>query len=170
LEELRLQGTWTDGWTDRVIPIYPPNFVCGGIIKIAIEIWQGYFSCDFILICCSQLEYSDFSIAIFIFICDTYFEYSDISNAIFILIYPSYLEYSYKSNKPFWRSCTYNVHGRTDGRTGWFLYTPQTKATNIIKKMCNIDHPLKNNNTAQITNNMSNIDHHPKKQLAHLVT
>jgi len=31
---LRLQGTWTDGQTDgrtdRVIPIYPPNFVCGG--------------------------------------------------------------------------------------------------------------------------------------------
>ena len=27
---MRLQGTWTDGRTDRVIPIYPPNFVCGG--------------------------------------------------------------------------------------------------------------------------------------------
>ena len=22
----------TDGWTDRVIPVYPPNFVAGGII------------------------------------------------------------------------------------------------------------------------------------------
>jgi hypothetical protein len=27
---MRLQGTWTDERTDRVIPIYPPNFVCGG--------------------------------------------------------------------------------------------------------------------------------------------
>ena len=27
---MRLQGTWTDGQTDRVIPIYPPNFVCRG--------------------------------------------------------------------------------------------------------------------------------------------
>jgi hypothetical protein len=25
-----------DGRTDRVIPIYPPNFVCGGIIRINI--------------------------------------------------------------------------------------------------------------------------------------
>jgi hypothetical protein len=23
----------TDGWTDREIPIYPPNFACGGIIR-----------------------------------------------------------------------------------------------------------------------------------------
>jgi hypothetical protein len=23
----------TDGWTDRVIPIYPPNFACGGYTK-----------------------------------------------------------------------------------------------------------------------------------------
>ena len=41
---MRLQGTWTNGQTegrmdgchgrtDRVIPIYPPNFVGGGIIK-----------------------------------------------------------------------------------------------------------------------------------------
>jgi hypothetical protein len=25
---------YMDGRTDRVIPIYPPNFVCGGIIKL----------------------------------------------------------------------------------------------------------------------------------------
>jgi len=32
---LRLQGTWTDKQMhDRVIPIYPPNFVCGGYTKI----------------------------------------------------------------------------------------------------------------------------------------
>jgi len=28
---------------------------------------------------------------------------------------------SLKSIKPFRRSCTYKIHGRTDGRTGWFL-------------------------------------------------
>jgi hypothetical protein len=31
---LHLQGTWTDGETDRAIPIYPlPNFACGGYKK-----------------------------------------------------------------------------------------------------------------------------------------
>jgi hypothetical protein len=31
---LHLQGTWTDGQTDRAIPIYPlPNFACGGYKK-----------------------------------------------------------------------------------------------------------------------------------------
>jgi hypothetical protein len=26
----------TNGWTDRVIPIYPPNFVCGGYNNLSI--------------------------------------------------------------------------------------------------------------------------------------
>ena len=30
---MKTLGTWTDGRTDRVIPIYPPNFVCGGYNK-----------------------------------------------------------------------------------------------------------------------------------------
>ena len=29
---------WTDGRTDRVIPIYPPNFVCGGYNYHAISL------------------------------------------------------------------------------------------------------------------------------------
>ena len=32
-----LQGIWTDGQTDRVIPIYPPNFVCEGYKKIELS-------------------------------------------------------------------------------------------------------------------------------------
>ena len=31
---------------------------------------------------------------------------------------------SYKSNKSLRRSCAYKVHGRMDGWTRWFLYTP----------------------------------------------
>jgi len=34
-EELHIQGTWTDGGTDRVIP---QNCICGGIIIIVLII------------------------------------------------------------------------------------------------------------------------------------
>ena len=32
----RYMDEWTDGRTDRVIPIYPPNFVCGGYNESAL--------------------------------------------------------------------------------------------------------------------------------------
>ena len=31
--EMRLQGTWMDGRTDKVIPIYPQTLLAGGIIN-----------------------------------------------------------------------------------------------------------------------------------------
>jgi hypothetical protein len=34
---------YMDGWTDRVIPIYPPNFVCGGYNKAMDNSRNFYF-------------------------------------------------------------------------------------------------------------------------------
>ena len=35
----------TDGQTDMVIPVYPPNFVAGGIIRFQNHFYQYFNSC-----------------------------------------------------------------------------------------------------------------------------